>query len=129
MKNRIGVLVVVAAIIVPGIVAKAQTGGANSVTLSSAVPSSGQVQVSGTYTVASGYTFSSITVEVQPSGGVGGEGAEGVATTDGMGDFSATLQVPGGVTYDVQVYMTVTDSTGTPYYFYSNAITGLPVPN
>lgn len=131
MKNWIGVLLILATIVVPGIVAKAlaQTSGINSVTITSTEGGDSQAAVSGGYTVASGYIFSSITVNVQPTGGGGGEGGSGVASTNGNANFSAAIQVPPDATYDIQVYLTVKDGSGNPYYIYSNAATGVYVPN
>lgn len=129
MKKCIGVLFVLATIIVPGMVAKtlAQMGPPNGIAFTDVVPSTGQVQVSGTYTVASGYTFSSVTVDVMPTGGAAGVGGEAVASVDGNGNFNATISVPSG-TNDLQAMLTVTDNNGTPYYFFSYMPTGAPVP-
>jgi hypothetical protein len=130
MKNRVS-LVLLMGVIALGLLAAnglTQTCGcSNDVTVSSAQPSTGQVAVSGTYTVESGYTFGGIAIEVRPSGGATGEGGLGPATTDGMGNFSATLSVPTGQ-YDVQAFMLVTDGSGTTHFFFSNTIANVSVP-
>lgn len=129
MKKWLGVLFVLATIIVPGIVARslAQMGSTNAITIASVQPSSGLVTASGTYTVASGYTVSSITVEVMPAGGAAGAGGEGTAILEGSNGFYSSISVPSG-TYDVQAILTVTDSTGTAQSFFSDTMTSVVVP-
>ncbi len=85
--------------------------------------------MNGSYTVASGYTFVGITVDVQPTGEGGGEGGEGAASTDGNGNFSTAVQVPYNLTYDIQACLTVMDSNSNVYYFFSNMVTGVYVSN
>jgi hypothetical protein len=131
MKNRIGVLFILATIVVPGIVAKvlSQTGGANSITISSTSGYDSQAIVSGSYTIASGYTFSSILVYVQPTGESGGQSGVGTASIDGSGNFNASVLVPPNTTYDIQACLTVTDSIGNSYAYFSDLATGVYVSN
>jgi hypothetical protein len=130
MKNRIGVMLVLAMIVVPIVVGvvMAQTPSPNGVTISGPQTSPGQVYIQGNSTVATGYTFGNIVVYVQPTGGVGGEGGANVVTTDSAGNFSTFVQVPPGATYDIQACLKVMDDGGNLYYFYSNTITGVYVP-
>jgi hypothetical protein len=127
MKKRISALVILATIIVPGIVAKVLAqSGSNSVTITNVTPSPDQVGVTGTFTVASGYTFNNVTVYVRPPSGAVGEGGEGVST--GVGSFYTNISVPAG-TYDVQAMLTVSDSNGNPYYYLSDTVTNVSVPS
>lgn len=129
MKTRIGVLFVLAAIIVPIIVAKAltQSGGDPSVSITDVSQSGpGQpVAVSGTFSAPSGYSVVSITVDIQPTGGVGGEGGEGLGFALDS-NFSAQVNVPAG-TFDVQAYIAVMDSSGNTLYYFSDAVIGFTV--
>lgn len=131
MKNRIGVLLILATIILPGIMAKvlAQTGDTNSITITQATGANSEAGVQGSYTIASGYTFVSITVDAQPTGEGGGEGGEAAGSTSGNGSFNGLVQVPPNLTYDVQAYLTVQDGSGNLYYYFSNMVTGVYVPN
>jgi len=128
MKKQIGVLVILAALVVPGVLATkalTQISSPPTITITEAAqPLAGQpVGVSGNYTIPSGYTLNSITVDIRPTGGVAGEGGEGTASADGMGGFSAMLSVP-PATYDVQAYLTYTDSNSNVGYIFSNVVIG-----
>jgi hypothetical protein len=93
----------------------------NDVTILSTSPFPGTVSVSGTYTVADGYSMPTIVVTVAPAGGVAGQGGYNTAQA-GSGNFNSTVSAPAG-TYDVQAIMTVVDGEGTPSAFYSDVTT------
>jgi hypothetical protein len=129
MKTWIGVLLVIATILTPPLATKVlmpADGTTNDIFIGSvSVVSGGVVVVSGTFDVATGYTLSSVTVDVMPTGGVAGQGGEAAATTNGNG-YGVGIGVPNG-TYDVQATLAVTDSSGNPYYFFSDSVTNVVV--
>lgn len=129
MKNGRGFLSLFALLVVISLATKAFTGGSgpNGITITSVTPTTGQVAVGGIYSVDTGYTFNNIEVTVRPTGGAAGQGGDGTATANN-GNFSATIAAPSGGVYDVQAILTVTDGTGTAYYYFSNLATGVSVP-
>jgi hypothetical protein len=107
--------------------AAAAAADGNSLRIGSASQGKGQtIAVTGSYTVAAGYTLCGVTVLAQPATVDGaGEGGRGAASTN-KGAFTAAIDVPVG-TYTVQAILEVKDGKGQISHYFSEAIEGVRV--